>query len=164
MRQKNWTSIWIDELNSGRFTKQQYLKVCFLFLPTRQLPDQNIVNAIGLHSPDLIGFLGYEWNFQDRDPAGMNRRRQLMHAGFSHITIFHGNHGYFKTKKSSLMQLVWWMVYPLFFFTTQYNPDQAEYYKNVRPGNMIEEMKLTAGNYKDSMAEIWLRIETGGWN
>jgi hypothetical protein len=28
MREWDWTSIWIGELNSGRFSKEAYLKVC----------------------------------------------------------------------------------------------------------------------------------------
>jgi hypothetical protein len=71
------------------------------------------VNAIGKHSPDLIGFIGYEWNFQDHAGKDTARLRQLMMSMFSNINIFHGNALYFQTRDPGLMQLVWWMVYSL---------------------------------------------------
>jgi hypothetical protein len=56
------------------------------------LPDQNIINAVAIHSPQYIGFIGVEWNFQDRDRGKeySPRVRQLMMAMFNDIEIFHG--------------------------------------------------------------------------
>jgi L,D-peptidoglycan transpeptidase YkuD (ErfK/YbiS/YcfS/YnhG family) len=110
MRRIDWTKVWIDELNSGRHSKKDYLKVrSHSNLLHTKLPDQNLVNAVATNSPALIGFIGYEWNFQEKDNAAP-RNRQLMLSMFSEINIFHGNDKYFAKKMSSVMQLVWWMV------------------------------------------------------
>jgi hypothetical protein len=34
MRLMNWTELWVSELNSGRFTKKDYLMVRFLVILT----------------------------------------------------------------------------------------------------------------------------------
>jgi hypothetical protein len=111
------------------------------------------VNAIGIHSPELIGFIGYEWNFQDHDRSDAAPGRRLALAMFSNINIFHGNAGYFSSKLFTVNQLVWWM----------HNPDQIVNNKNVRPVELISKLALTVDNYKDRIAEIWMKIEKGGW-
>jgi hypothetical protein len=111
------------------------------------------VNAIGIHSPELIGFIGYEWNFQDQDRSDASPSRRLALAMVSNINIFHGNAGYFSSKLFTVNQLVWWM----------HNPDQIANNKNVRPVELISKLALTVDNYKDRIAEIWMKIEKGGW-
>jgi hypothetical protein len=109
MRKLDWTKIWTGELQSGRFSTKTYLTVRFSPSNTK-LGDQNIVNAIGIHSPELIGFIGYEWNFQDHDRSDAAPGRRLALAMFSNINILHGNNAYFSTNISSVMQLAWCMV------------------------------------------------------
>jgi lipopolysaccharide biosynthesis glycosyltransferase len=134
MREKKWTETWLTELQSGRYSADDYLA----------LGEQSLMNAIAQIKPDIFGFMPYTFNFQINYDKNAHPQIDLQVALFEYVLIFHGsNRKYQQSYIQSLAHVAWLLHNPMHAGTIP---------------SYIESGEITIENYKKKKSEIWWHL------